>query len=363
MTRRERGLFWLLLLFATVAALIVLADVLLPFVAGMAIAYFLDPIVDRLERMGCGRTIGTSLVLIGFLIVLCGFLLLLVPVINAQLIRLIELLPVLVAKLEPLVRPVLETLHDEARSGALEDLPSIAGGILPWLTRVLGRLVSSGVAISNLLSMVLITPIVAFYLLRDWDRLVGTVTGWLPQAQSPVIREQAGLVHHTLASFVRGQGSVCLVLMVYYGAALSLAGLDFGIVVGIFVGGISFIPFVGAILGGVLSVSLAAMQFADWQPIAIVAVIFVIGQVLEGNVLTPKLVGDAVGLHPVWVIFALLAGGTLFGFVGVLISLPVAAVIGVIGRFALAHYLASPLHLHGIPPADDAGPGKDGEQS
>ena len=363
MTRRERGLFWLLLLGATGLFLVVLADVLLPFVAGLAIAYLLDPIVDRLERAGCGRTIGATLVLCGFVVVACGFLLLLVPVVNAQLLRLAELLPGVVARIEPVVRSLLENVHADARDGSLESLPSLAGGVLPWITRTLARVVSGGVAITNLLSLVLITPIVAFYLLRDWDRLVRTISGWLPQAQGPVIREQAGLIDRTLASFVRGQGSVCLVLMVYYGTALSLAGLDFGIVVGIFVGGISFIPFVGAILGGVLSISLAAIQFPDWQPIVIVGVIFVIGQVLEGNVLTPKLVGDAVGLHPVWVIFALLAGGTLFGFVGVLLSLPVAAIIGVIGRFALDRYLASPLHLHGIPPADDAGEPHDRDRS
>ncbi len=356
MTRRERRLFWLALLAAGLAALYALSEVLLPFVAGMAIAYFLDPLVDRLERAGFGRALGTTVVLLSFLVVSVGFVLLLVPALNAQLLRLIEALPAVLARIEPLVRPALEAIGDSAGGGALESLPAMAGGALKWLANLAGRVVSGGVAFANLLSLALITPIVAFYLLRDWDIVVATIDGWLPRAQRDTIREQARAVDRSLAAFVRGQGSVCLALAAYYAVALSAAGLDFGLAIGLFAGMISFVPFVGAVLGGLLSVGLAAVQFAAWPPVAVVAAIFVVGQVAEGYVLTPKLVGDAVGLHPVWVIFALLAGGALFGFVGVLLALPAAAAIGVLGRFALSRYLASPLHLHGIPPPDDRPP-------
>jgi len=359
MTRRERRLFWLAFLAMGLLGLYALSEVLLPFVAGMAIAYFLDPVVDRLEKIGCSRTLGTSVVLIGFLIISAGLFLLLLPVLNAQLLRLIEVVPAILESLEPVLRPILDEFNAGSEGAALGKLPSMAGDALKWIGGVLARLVSGGVAVANLLSLLLITPIVAFYLLRDWDRMVETIDGWLPRAQQNTIREQCAAIDRTLAAFVRGQGSVCIVLAVFYAATLSLAGLQFGIVIGIFVGLISFIPFLGAILGGLVSIGLAAVQFDTWQPAAIIAGIFVVGQVLEGNVLTPKLVGGAVGLHPVWVIFALLAGGALFGFVGVLLALPAAAVIGVLTRFGMAEYLASPLHLHGIPPPDDASPPRD----
>lgn len=356
MTRRERTVFWLVLLIIGLAGLYALTEVLLPFVAGMAIAYFFDPVVDRLERLGWSRTMGTSVVLVGFLVLAVGFILLLVPVLNAQLLQLVKVVPAVLAKLDPLIQPFLDQIDAGADGETLKKLPAIAGDALKWLAGLVARVVSGGVAVANLLSLLLITPIVAFYLLRDWDLLVTKIDGWLPLAQRETIRAQAREVDRTLAAFVRGQGSVCIVLGIFYAVCLSVAGLNFGIVIGLFVGLISFIPFVGAIVGGLLSVGLAALQFDGWQPVAIIAGIFVVGQVLEGNVLTPKMVGDAVGLHPVWVIFALLAGGALFGFVGVLLALPAAAVVGVLTRFGLEQYLASPLHLHGIPPADDVRP-------
>jgi len=356
MTLRDRRIFWLALFALGLFSLFVLSEVLLPFVAGMAIAYFLDPLVDRLEKIGCSRTVGTSVVLVGFLIFSAGFFLLLVPVLNAQILRLVEVVPAVLQRLEPILRPIFDEMNGGGDASALSKLPSMAGSVLKWVGGMLGRVVSGGVAVANLLSLLLITPIVAFYLLRDWDRMVETIDGWLPRAQRATIREQSAAIDKTLAAFVRGQGSVCLVLAIYYAAALSLAGMQFGIVIGLFVGLISFVPFIGAIVGGLLSVGLAAAQFDTWQPVAIIAAVFVVGQVLEGNILTPKLVGGAVGLHPVWVIFALLAGGALFGFVGVLLALPAAAVIGVLTRFGMAEYLASPLHLHGIPPPDDASP-------
>jgi predicted PurR-regulated permease PerM len=353
MTRRARRIFWLVFLAGGLVALYALSNVLLPFVSGMAIAYFLDPVVDRFEKIGWPRTLGTAIVLVGFLVITISLFLLLVPVVNVQLVRLIEVVPALLERLEPILRPVLEQLNAGADGEPLRNLPSMAGGALKWAVGLLGGLVSGGVAVANLLSLILITPIVAFYLLRDWDHMVATIDGWLPQAQRETIRTQSRAVDRTLAGFVRGQGSVCIILAVFYAATLSLAGLQFGVVIGIFVGVISFVPFVGAIAGGLLSVGLAAAQFDTWQPIAIISAIFVVGQILEGNILTPKLVGDAVGLHPVWVIFALLSGGTLFGFVGILLALPTAAVVGVLTRFGLSEYLASPLHLRGIPPPED----------
>src|SRR5690606_34210818 len=201
----------------------------------------------------------------------------------------------------------------------------------------------------NLLALLFITPIVAFFLLRDWDDIVGRLDKWLPRPWAGVIREQAALIDETLAGFVRGQALVCLFLGTFYAVVLTVVGLDFGITIGLITGILSFIPYVGTTFGFVTSIAVAFAQFSEWLPILLVAGLFIAGQAIEGNFLTPKLVGDRVGLHPVWVIFALLAAGSLFGFVGVLLAIPVAAVIGVLARFVLGRYLTSRYYRGGLP--------------
>ncbi len=353
MTSRERTLFWLFAIIGLLIALFFLRDVLLPFVAGMALAYFLDPLVDRCERAGMGRTTGTVIVLSVFTIIVFGFVLLLVPVIKVQADRLIVAAPAVSAMIEGHLESLLVLVGGSPGDTVLDQFPDVGKDAAKWIGGVLTRLISSGIALLNLLSLIFITPIVAFYLLRDWDKLVAAVDDLLPRAQAGTIREQMSAIDRTLASFLRGQAIVCVILGTFYAVCLSVVGLEFGLVIGLFAGLISFVPFVGAFIGGLMSIGFAMIQFAEPRWIVAVAAIFVAGQALEGNVLTPKLVGDAVGLHPVWVIFALLAGGTLFGFVGVLLSVPAAAVIGVLTRFGIARYKDSPLHRHGIPPADD----------
>ena len=348
MTRRERGLFWGVLLAVVMLGLYALRDVLVPFVAGMAVAYLLDPVVDRLERLRIGRGLATFLVLFGFFAVALGLLLLLIPLLQSQVEKLAGALPGYVEMARERLGPLLSSLGEGIDpKEVLAKVTGMTGDLMSWAGDLAGRLISGGFLIANLLSLLVITPIVSFYLLRDWDRIVARVDSWLPHGQAGSIRIQAAEVDRTLAAFVRGQGTVCLILGVFYATGLTLAGLDFGLVIGLFSGLISFVPFVCALLGGVLSVGLALAQFDSWTPIAIVAGVFVAGQVIEGNFLTPNLVGDAVGLHPVWVIFALLAGGTLFGFVGVLLAVPAAAVIWVLTRFALTQYLSSSLHRRG----------------
>ena len=198
-----------------------------------------------------------------------------------------------------------------------------------------------------MLSLLVITPLVAFYLLRDWDLITEKIDVWLPRRAQPKIREQAGAIDDTLAAFVRGQSSVCLILALFYGIGLTLVGLKSGLLVGFGAGFISFVPYVGAAVGLTVGLVIALFQFSEWLPIVIVAAIFLVGQTLESYVFTPKLVGNRVGLHPVWVIFALLAGGTLFGFTGVLLAVPMAAITGVLTRFAISRYLVSPLYDDG----------------
>lgn len=338
--------FWLLALALGVLALYLLRSVLAPFVAGAAVAYLLDPTCDRLQRLGLGRTLATTIVTLGFVVLVVLLLFLVVPTLYHQLVSFIETLPAIVGAVRARVQPLIEDLWQAADQTA--QIRQAAGDFVSravnWTLQALGGLVSGGLALVNLLSILFITPVVTFYLLRDWDRIVGHVDALLPREHAETIREQARLVNETLSGFVRGQATVCLLLGGFYAIALSVAGLNFGLIIGLIAGVLSFIPYVGTIFGFVASVGLAFAQFDEWHRIAIVVGIFLFGQFVEGNFLTPKLVGDRVRLHPVWIIFALLAGGTLFGFVGVLLAVPVAAVIGVLTRFAISRYTASPLY-------------------
>ena len=357
MTARRHTLYWLLALAGFLAALYMLRGVLLPFVLGMAVAYFLDPVADWLERRKFSRTLAATALTVAFLVVVALFLVLLVPLLQSQLIGFVSRIPAYVEMLRVVAGDALTIIQANLPESAIVKLREAAGTLaqatVGWLGDLVSGIWSGGLALVNLLSLVVITPIVAFYLLRDWDRIVARIDHWLPRDHADTIREQVRLVDETLAGFVRGQGLVCLGLGTFYAVALSLAGLEFGVVVGLGTGLISFVPYFGMLVGLCASMGLALAQFESWQPIAVVAAIFVAGQVVEGNFVTPKLVGDRVGLHPVWMIFALLAGGALFGFLGVLLAVPAAATIGVVVRFALSRYTASRLYL-------GAGGGPDG---
>ncbi len=359
---KRHALFWLGSAAVFFAGLYLFRGILLPFVAGMAAAYLLDPVCDRLQRLGMSRTLATTVVTMLFIAVVALALLLLVPLIVGQLTGLVERLPSYIEGLRgqfaALVASIETRVSPEVLARVREALADSGGRMVTWAANLLGRLVGGGVALANLLSLIFITPVVSFYLLRDWDRIVTRVDGWLPRDSLKTVHEQVGLIDRTLSGWVRGQFMVCLLLGAIYAAGLTAAGLEFGLVIGLLAGLLSFIPFVGTIFGFVGSLGLALVQFDDWVRIAIVAGIFVVGQVLEGNILTPRLVGDKVGLHPVWVIFALLAGGTLFGFVGILLAVPVAATVGVLVRFLLAHYLESELYSGGgrHDPTDGPGP-------
>ncbi|MSO77068.1 MAG: AI-2E family transporter [Alphaproteobacteria bacterium] len=341
---------------ALAAFLYLLQDILLPFVAGLAIAYFFDPLVDRLDRHRVPRGLGALMVLIVAALAAVAVGLLLVPLLQAQIGDLIRRAPAAVEALQARLMPLAETFIAGLSPDDMKRIQEAAGGhvgtLFNWLAKVAERLLTSGAAFLNLLGLLFVTPIVAFYLLRDWDRVVDRIDALLPRRHRAIIHEQAARVDATLAGYIRGQATVCLVLGVFYAAGLVLAGLDFGLVVGLLAGFISFVPYVGTLFGLVASVGLAAAQFTQWPAVALVGGIFVVGQILEGYVLTPRLVGERVGLHPVWVMFALFAGGALFGFLGMLVALPVAAVAGVLIRFALARYRLSRLYLdagHGGP--------------
>ena len=335
MIRVNSTLFWLLVAIIMASSFYFLRTILLPFVIGIAIAYFLDPVVDKLEERKWNRSLATLFTLFVFLALVIFLVFLLVPVLTNQLKNFAQFLPIVKDKLQLIIDAVAGILNNKVDAKVL-DVP--ASGLIKWSTKMLGGVIDGGAAIADLLSLFLITPLVAFYLLRDWDLIVERVYDWFPIRHKDTLQEQLNEIDKKLAAFVRGQGTVCLILASYYAITLTMAGLEFGAVIGVFAGLISFVPFVGAIFGGLLSIGLAYLQFEAWTNIVIIAGIFILGQILEGYILTPKFIGEAVGLHPVWVIFSLLAGGALFGFLGVLLALPMAAIVGVLFRFCIDHY-------------------------
>ncbi|MCW9035756.1 MAG: AI-2E family transporter [Rhodospirillales bacterium] len=348
MTTGRKVSFWLIGIGLFIVALVVLRSVLMPFVVGMAIAYFLDPVADKLEEKGLSRTLATAVLTIGFFAFAIILVLLLLPVLQSQFLGFAERLPGYIETLHTWLAPLTEKIQAALITADMEQLKNAVGDyggmIVRWAGEVIKSLLSGGKAIVDVISLIFISPLVTFYMIRDYDRIVAKIDSWLPRNNAETIREQMRIIDDTMSGFLRGQATVCLILGAFYATCLSLIGLDFGLVVGIGAGIISFIPYFGAIVGFAVGMGIALAQFGDIMNIALVAAVFGIGQVLEGNFLTPKLVGEKIGLHPVWVIFALLAGGTLIGFTGVVIAIPVAAVIGVLVRFAIGRYLESPLY-------------------
>jgi predicted PurR-regulated permease PerM len=357
MTVQRQAAFWGLALAVTVLALFVLRDILLPFVAGFALAYLLDPLADRLERLGIGRLGATIIILVLFVLLFILALVLVVPLIAHQLSAFVDRLPATVARLQQLLveqgGPLIERWGGQ---DALQDIQRSVGDLVgqgvAWFGQFLQSLWSGGQALLGVFSLLVVTPVVAFYLLVDWDHMVATIDTWLPRRQRDTIRAIARDVDVALSGFIRGQATVCLVLGTLYAVGLSLIGLNFGILIGMTAGILSFIPYVGSLTGLILSVGVAIVQFwPDWTWIVATLAVFVAGQFIEGNILSPKLVGASVGLHPVWLMFALLAFGSLFGFVGLLLAVPLAAAVGVVLRHALRSYLASRLYSGGGPAA------------
>jgi len=349
--QRQVG-FWIGGLAVLALSLYVLRGVLLPFIAGLALAYFLDPFVSRLVKIGLPRAVGAIAVIGTFVVVFIVLVVLIVPVLANQLTAFVARLPSYVVQLQTLAteqnrewlqRVLGERLPDVSRSVA--DLVTQSTG---WIAGFLQGLWTGGTAFIYLFSILVVTPVVAFYLLKDWPRMMDKIDSWLPLQHKATIIGLMREMNVAMAGFVRGQATVCVVLMVYYGVALSGAGLNFGLLIGLGTGFLSFVPYVGSITGLTLAVGVAIVQFwPAWTPVFIILGIFGVGIFFESYVLYPNLVGESVGLHPVWLMFSLFAFGALFGFAGLLLAVPLAAAIGVLTRFAIRQYLASPLYTGG----------------
>lgn len=350
---RQQAKYWGIAAAVFFALLWGLGNVILPFIVGGALAYFLDPIADRLERAGLSRAAATAVISAIAILIFVLLALLIVPMLVRQLVQLVNAAPTIFGELQGFLATNFPSIMDQ-ESVLRETLVSIGKTIQAKGGELASGLLSSALSVINAVVFIVVVPVVAFYLLLDWDRMVARIDALLPRDHADTIRTIARDIDRVLSGFVRGQVSVCLILGTFYSVALMLAGLDFGLIVGAMAGLITFIPYVGALIGGVLAIGLAFFQFwGEWLQIGLIAGIFAVGQFLEGNIITPKLVGGSVGLHPVWLLFALSAFGTLFGFVGMLVAVPVAAAIGVLIRFAISQYLGSRLY-QGLSGSDGA---------
>ncbi|UXN04684.1 MULTISPECIES: AI-2E family transporter [unclassified Bartonella] len=346
---RKQAFFWLGTLLFFIMFLIVFSDVLLPFVAGIALAYFLNPVVEFLEKVGFSRMWATVAIVIFVVVIFALAIIILVPLLAQQLAGFASNIPSYIKPLrEFLKNQDLSWLHQfNIDTSTLQgSLQSLLDKLSTIVTGLFQSLWDSGRAIVNVFILWIMAPVVAFYMLLDWDRMVDTVDSWIPRDHLSTIRSIFAQMDRAVAGFIRGQGSVCLILGCYYAIGLTISGLNFGLLIGLFVGFISFIPYVGSAIGLLLAVGMAAFQYwpDSWGWIVVVACLFFVGQFVEGYILQPKLVGSSVGLHPVWLMFALFAFGAIFGFTGMLIAVPAAAAVGVLVRFALHTYLESPVY-------------------
>ena len=352
----ERNIvFWVVALIVFVGLLWLLSPILLPFVLGMAIAYLLDPLANRLSKRGMSRLVAALVILGGFVVALVLLLLFIAPILANQFSGFIENAPAYALRLQAMVsdpnHPWIKRVIGDNLVGADRSVGDVLNQAVGYLSGFIASLWTKGQALLSIFSLVIITPVVAFYLICDWDRMVQTVDRLVPLPQRETVRSLGHEIDSTISAYVRGQSGVCLILGSYYAVGLTLAGLSFGLLIGVVSGLISFIPYVGSLTALVLSLAVALAQFfPDWTGILVVAGVVLVGQFLEGYVLSPKLVGHSVGLHPVWLMFALFAFSYLFGFVGLLLAVPLAAAGGVLIRFALRRYLASPLYT-GIRPS------------
>ncbi|WP_370645471.1 AI-2E family transporter [Phyllobacterium pellucidum] len=355
---RRQAVFWTAALLFLGLFLYMFSSILLPFVAGMVLAYFLDPVADRLQRLGLSRLLATVVILVLFIVTFALLLIILVPVLASQMSDFIARLPSYVARLQELIAnrdsQWLKNFIGVDASVIRNSLDSLLQQGAGFLTTLLQSIWSSGKTLIDVFALFVVTPVVAFYMLLDWDRMVSKIDNLVPRQHVYTIRAIARDMNKAIAGFVRGQGTVCLLLGVIYAVGLTIVGLNFGLLIGLFAGLISFIPYVGSLVGLVVALGVAMVQFwPEWGHILGVAIAFGVGQFIEGNILQPKLVGSSVGLHPVWLMFALFAFGTLLGFTGMLIAVPTAAAIGVLVRFMIGRYQQSPLYTGDYPKSDE----------
>jgi predicted PurR-regulated permease PerM len=348
MIAARSSVVWIATLAVIAAIVVLLHGVLLPFVAGIALAYLLNPVVNWLERLGLNRAVAALGIISVFIIGVGVLMVLAIPIIGEEVATFIDKFPVYIRQLQAFAtdpsRPWLRKIVGEGLNEAEQSLGELATFGANWIPSVLRSLWSDSQALISIFSLLVVTPIVAVYLLNDWDGLIAAIDRSVPVAHRETVRTLSRDIDDTLAGFLRGQGTICLILALYYASALRLIGLNHGILIGLAAGLISFIPYLGSLIGLVLSICVVVLQFwPSWTMIPVVLGIFVAGQAIADYALAPYLIASRINLNPVWVMFAIAAFGYLFGFVGLLIAVPLAAAIGVVVRFAMRQYEVSQL--------------------
>ena len=345
LTSVHRGWIWGITLLVICLILYTLKGILLPFVAGILIAYLLNPLVEKMCAHRLSRSTAAALSILFAFMIIIGFFLFTLPFLQSQFIALARHFPIygerIYHKLQPLITDVGEFVHIPDLEQLKDRASAYIGDLFQWSLGAIGGILGNTLALANILSLLILTPVVAFYLLRDWPHFIQTLNTLLPRAQAPTIRMQAVKINQTLGHYLRGQSLVCLCLALFYSLGLKMVGLQYCWTIGVATGILAFIPYVGFMIGALSGIGLAMAQFTDWSSVGWTMAVFLSGQSLEAYVLTPKLVGERIGLHPVWIIFALLTGGLLFGFLGMFMAMPVAATLGVIIRFLIQKYLQS----------------------
>lgn len=363
LTPAQQALRWSLVLIAFIGFVWFMGGTLTPYVVALILAYFLDPLADRLEAMGLSRILAVLLITLCAIVIVAMVIVLVAPLIIGQLAALIDALPGYFERLQEFLKARFPQLFEDGHFDFQEYFGEFGSSLQTIGTSIANALISSTKGVIGLVAGFVIIPVVTFFILLDWDHLVAKIDSWLPRDHAPIIRRLLGEIDVTLAGFIRGQGTVCLIMASYYGTMLGLMGVRYGVALGVIAGILTFIPYVGAFIGA-SSVVLVSLYQAwsgvalveaggadpgwfgqSWTWFASVIALYFAGSSVEGNFITPKLVGRSVGLHPVWIIFSLSAFGATMGLTGMLIAVPVAATIGVMGRFILGQYLGSRLYL------------------
>jgi len=342
--------FWGAAFALFVGVILLLGEVLLPFVLGLILAYFLDPLVTGLEKKGLSRDVATGLIAVIFTLLGTLFILIIGPLLFNQLSELAAQMPTYFRQLQEIFITGSESLFGKifpgSELGAEEAVQSMAKESARHLTGLLKSVWTSGKAVFGFLSLLLITPVVTFFLLKDWAHLIGKIDGWLPRDHAPIIRLLVKRINRSIAGFIRGQVTISIFVGIFYSIALTMLGLKYGLLIGLSAGVLNIVPFLGSLVGFLISGTMAVVQYwPEWQPILYVLGVFAFGQLVDTNYLTPKIIGDKIKLHPVWLIFALIVSGYLFGVLGMLIAIPLAAAIGVLVRYGLERYLDSELYI------------------
>lgn len=344
----NRVWLWVFVSIGLIYTVYLLHGILMPFIAGLLVAYLLNPLVQRLGHYRINRTLATSMLIFAFFITFGGCLLIAAPFLKRELLKLAYKMPTYISNVITFFDPYIARLQDIIKAKDFKNLDatlsSYIGDMASWALTFVAGLFNNTLALANLISLIILTPVVSFYLLRDWPKVISTIDNLLPRRDAPKIRKLSAQINRTLGGYFRGQALVCLVLALYYMIGLSLVGLDFSLTIGLITGLLAFIPYFGYLIGVTAGIGVAMGQFNDWVSIWFVIGVFAGGQVIETYYLLPKLVGDRIGLHPIWIIFSLLSGGLLYGFTGILLAMPVAAMLGVLIRFLVKEYRRSSLY-------------------